>query len=136
MHDDESVQTGPQVVDYYSDAFWQSLQLTHRRWLQNIEDTKKYKAREKSFPSKRDSNQRDQLTCDFVDHHKLRIFQARRAPSVGSSGDSYERCRNGGRDSRPGTSLQRDAPAHEVPQDHRDDRSPCARTRLKAAYAA
>ena len=111
MHDDESVQTGPQVVDYYSDAFWQSLQLTHRRWLQDIEDTKKYKAREKSFPSERDSNQRDQLACNFVNHHKLRIFQARWAGSARSGWDSDQSYHDDGCDSRPGPSLYRDAPA-------------------------
>ena len=88
MHNDESIQSRPQVIDDDSDAFWQALQLPHRRWLQNIEDTKKYKAREKSFPSEGDSNQRDQLTGDFVNHHKLRIFQARRTPSPGGGGNS------------------------------------------------
>jgi hypothetical protein len=74
MHARQGVQPGCQVVYYDSDAFRQSLQLSHRRRLHNIEDTEKYKAREKSFPSQRDSNQRDQLTGHFVNHDKLWIL--------------------------------------------------------------
>src|SRR5256885_1051937 len=118
MHDDESVQSSPEVIDYDSSAFRQTLQLTNRRRLQNVEDTKKYKAGEKGFPSEGDGNQRDQLTGDFVNHDELRIFQAGSQYHARSGGDSDQRYRKGGCNRRPGTSLQRDTPACQRPQNN------------------
>ncbi len=79
MHDSQRVKTGGDIVQHDADAFRKRLQLSHRRWLDDIEDTKKYKARQKRFPRKRHSDQSYQLTRDLIDHHKLRIFCSRAA---------------------------------------------------------
>jgi len=79
MQNSESVQTGGYVVQHDSGAFGKRFQLSHRRRLDDVEDTKKYKAREKRFPRERHRDQSYQLTRNLIDHHKLRIFYARAA---------------------------------------------------------
>ncbi len=111
MHNCESVKPGSEIVDDDSRPFGQALQLPYRRRLQNVEDTKKYKAREEGFPTKRYGNQCDELASHFVDHYKLRIFDASSAYHTGSGGDSDERNHDGGSDRGPRTRIGRDAPA-------------------------
>ena len=90
MHDRERIKPRPQIIHHDSGAFRQPLQSPDWKRLQNIEDTKKYKAREKGFPSERDGDQRDQLSGDFVNHDELRIFHAGspRYPRGGGNSDA------------------------------------------------
>ena len=74
MHDYESENAGCHIVKYDSGAVWKLLQLPHRRRLDDIERSKKYKTREKSFPCHRDRDQGDQLSGNLVDNDELRVF--------------------------------------------------------------
>ncbi len=74
MHYHQGENSGRNIIEDDSGAFWKSFQLPHRRRLDDIESPKKYKTREKSFPRERDGDERDQLSGDFVDHDELRIF--------------------------------------------------------------
>jgi hypothetical protein len=77
MHRSQRVKASSHVVQRDPGAFGKRLQLSHRRRLDDIEDTKKYKGRQKRFPRERHRNQRHQLTSNLIDHHKLRIFYPR-----------------------------------------------------------
>src|SRR6478672_2892031 len=59
LHDNQAVEPGRNIVDHDPSTFRQLFQLPDRRWLHDIEDTKKYKARQKRFPSQRSPNQRN-----------------------------------------------------------------------------
>ena len=76
MHDGERIKSRSQVVHHNASAFGQPLQSPNRKRLQNIEDTEKYKAREKGFPSERNGDERNQLPGDFIDDDELRVFRA------------------------------------------------------------
>ena len=76
MHHDHSVKTGGNIINYYPDAFRQVFQLTNRRWLYDIEPTKKYKAQQQRFPRHRNRNESDELACNLVDHDELRVLKA------------------------------------------------------------
>jgi len=88
MHNSESVQAGGHVVQHNPETFRKRLQLSHRRRLDDIEDTKKYKARQKRFPRQRNGDQSYQLAGDLVDHHKLRIFYSRAARDLRGRGNA------------------------------------------------
>jgi len=57
MHRSQRVKTGGYVIQYNPTAFRKRFQLSHRRRLDDIEGTKKYKAREKRFPCERHGDQ-------------------------------------------------------------------------------
>ncbi len=59
-----------------------------RRWLDDIERSKKYKTGEKSFPRERDGDEGDELSGDFVDDDELGIFAAGGARYTGGGGDA------------------------------------------------
>ncbi len=82
MHQDESVQACAQIIHHNADAFGEPLQPANRRRLQYVEDTKKYKASQKRFPSQRNRDQGDQLTRYLIDDDELRVFE------VGGASDS------------------------------------------------
>src|SRR5437588_3546412 len=88
LHTRKCIKPLPYVVDHDSRALREALQLANRRRLDDIEGSKKYKAREKGFPGYRDSYQSDQLTCYFVDDHELRIVKASFACDSSSCRDS------------------------------------------------
>ena len=50
LHDCESVNSGRDVIEHDPGPFWKPFQLPHRGRLDDVEDSKKYKAREESFP--------------------------------------------------------------------------------------
>ncbi len=93
MHNCESVQPGGHVVEHDTAALGKRFQLSHWRRFEDIEDTKKYKARQKGFPSQRYRDQSDQLAGHFIDHHKLRVFFPRtsRDPGCGRNADERDR---------------------------------------------
>ena len=74
MHNGERIQSRSQVVHHYTCAVGQPLQPANRKRLPDIEDTEEYKAREKSFPSQRDGNECNELSCNFIDDDELRVF--------------------------------------------------------------
>ena len=74
MHPNESEKPGRNIIEDDSGAFWKLLQSPHRRRLDDIEGSEKYKTREQSFPRQRDGDERNQLSGDFVDDDELRIF--------------------------------------------------------------
>ena len=90
MHHHKGVETGRNVVEHDSGAFGKRFQLAHRRWLDDIETSEKYKTREKSFPLKGDGDQGDQLSGDFVDYDKLWILQAGGAGDLRGCGDANQ----------------------------------------------
>ena len=77
MHYDQGENSRRNIVEDDSRAVRKFLQLPHRRRLDDIEHSKKYKAREKSFPCEWHGDQGDQLSSDLVDHDELGIFSAR-----------------------------------------------------------
>ena len=79
LHDGQTVKPGRDIVDHNPGSFRQPFELPHRVWFHDIERSKKYKARQKRFPSQRCANQRNQLPRSLVDHDELRIFDARGA---------------------------------------------------------
>ena len=93
MHRSQRIETRGNIVQHNPGTFWKRLQLSHRRRLYDIESSKKYKARQKGFPSKRHGNQSNQLTRDFIDHHELRIFYSRPSRHLRGGGDADERDR-------------------------------------------
>jgi len=95
MHNSQSEEPGGHVIQHNPSPLRNRFQLSHRRWLQDIEDTKKYKARKKRFPRQRHGNQSYQLPRNLVDHHKLRIFSpgAARDQRSGGNADQRNQCR-------------------------------------------
>ena len=91
MHSNEGENPCRHIIEYDSGALGKSLQLPHRRGLDDIEGSEKYKTREKSFPCEGNGNQRDQLSGDLVDHDELRIFGGGRTGDAGGGGNADER---------------------------------------------
>ena len=76
MHDGKRIKSRSQIIHHNAGALGQPLQSPNRKRLPNIEDTEKYKAGEKSFPSQRDGDERNQLPSNFINDDELRILQA------------------------------------------------------------
>ena len=74
MYDSQRIKSGREVVEHDTGTFWKLLQLPDRRRLDDIEGSEKYKAREKSFPSERDGDDCNQLSCNFIDDYEFRVF--------------------------------------------------------------
>src|SRR5512144_3185955 len=86
----QRVKPGADVVEHDSHSLRRVFQTPERWRLHNVDDTKKYKARQQSFPIERRANERNQLARDFVDDNKTRIFSIRLARNPRGSGDSDE----------------------------------------------
>ena len=95
MHRAQRVETRGNIVQHNPCAFRKRLQLSHRRRFNDIEGTKKYKARQKRFPCERHGDQSNQLTRHFIDHHKLRIFYSRASRDLCSRGNADQRDHHG-----------------------------------------
>ena len=78
MHDKKCKNSRRYIIQDDTGAFGKSLQLPYRGRLENIEDSKKYKTRQKSFPRQGYSYQCDELSRNLVDHHKLRVLHGGR----------------------------------------------------------
>ena len=90
MHDRERIKPRSQIVYHNARALGQPLKPSNRKRLEDIEDTEKYKAREKSFPSERDGDERNQLSSGFVNDNELWVFRAAGACYQRSRGNSNE----------------------------------------------
>src|ERR1700730_5315507 len=64
------------------------------RRLNDIEYSKKYKAQEQRLPRYRHRDQSDELPGNFVDHHKLRVFQATGPGDAGGGRNSSHNRQN------------------------------------------
>jgi hypothetical protein len=95
MHRNERENPGCNIIEDDSGAFWKSLQLPHRRRLDDIERSKKYKTRQQSFPRQGDSNERNELSSDFVDDDELRIFGGGGTGYASGGGDADQRDEQG-----------------------------------------
>ncbi len=93
MHHAQRVETRGNVVQHNPGTFRKRFQLSHRRRFDDIENTKKYKARQKRFPCERHGDESEQLTRYFIDHHKLRIFSSGASRNLGRrrNGDQRDR---------------------------------------------
>ena len=87
VHDGQSIQPRSHVVDHDAGAFRKTFEAPDRGRLRDIERSKKYKAQQQRFPRHGNPDQCDELSGDFVNHHKLRILEAGRPgdPSGGSN---------------------------------------------------
>jgi hypothetical protein len=94
MHHYESENSCRDIIEHDSGAFGKSLQLAHRRRLEDIERSEKYKTREKSFPCQGDGDEGDELSGDLVDYDELWVFSARGARYARGGGDSDQRDQN------------------------------------------
>jgi len=135
MHSCECENSCRDIIEHNSGTFWKFLQLPHWRRLDDVEHSKKYKTREKSFPCERDGDQRDQLPCDLIDDHELRIFRGRCARHAGSSGDTDQRDQHGEDDGNRSSQGRRKFVCNSCPDYDRDSRRPGARARTQTADA-
>ncbi len=129
MHGSQRVETGGNIVQYDPSAFRNSLQLSHRRRFDDIEGTKKYKARQKRFPCERHGDQSYQLTGDLINHHNLRIFCPRASCYLRSRGNADQRDQHGQGDRNRCPQRGRKRVGQRRPQQHGCRRSPGPRPR-------
>lgn len=74
MHHCKCIEAGRDIIDYDPSPPGKFLELAHGRRFDDIEDSKKYKTEDKSFPREGDGDKGDELTGDLIDHNELRIF--------------------------------------------------------------
>jgi len=131
LHHRQRVNSCRNIVQHDPRTFWKALQLPHRWRLDNVENTKKYKTQEESFPSERDGDQCDQLACNFVDYHKLWIFHARCACHLRSGGNPNQRDQQCQRDRYRSSQKRRrrQGISSPRPKPNRRRRSPSPRPR-------
>ena len=91
MHPNQSQDSCRHIVKHNSHSLRKLLQLPNRRRLNDIEGSEKYKTREKSFPCKRDRDQRDELSGDLINDNHLRIFAAQSSCDSRRSGNADQR---------------------------------------------
>jgi hypothetical protein len=123
------------IIEHNSGTFWESLQLPHWRRLDDVERSKKYKTREKSFPCEWDGDQRDQLACNLVDDNELRILHGCRACHTGRGRNTDERYQSGEGDGNRGAQGRRKFVCNSRPDYDRDSRRPRARAWTQATDA-
>src|SRR5450631_2304918 len=88
MHHSEGKNSCCHVIEHDSGALGEFLQLAHRRRLDDVEPSKKYKTGEESFPCQRDGDEGDELSGDLVDYDELGIFAAGGTRYAGGGGDA------------------------------------------------
>ena len=131
-----AVKTGPDIVDHDTRSFGKTFELSHRGRLHDIEPSKKYKAQQQRFPRHWSRNQSDELAGDFVDHDKLRIFQAAGPCHAGGGGNSDASTATAAKsDRRPGLPRGRERASQEPPQENGGGRAPGSGSRTQAPNA-
>lgn len=112
MHHNQSVNSCRDIVEHDPGPLWKRFQLTHRRRLDNVKRSEKYKSGQESFPAERGGYERDELSGDFVDDDHLWIFVANGARDTRrgrNSDQGYKRSqRNNQRCVQAGMSEVRD----------------------------
>ena len=83
MHYEQRINACANIIQYDARAFGNFFQLAHRRRLQNVESTEKYKTQKQRFPIQWDGDETDELAGDFVDDNESRIFEPARARNLG-----------------------------------------------------
>src|SRR5208282_59836 len=126
MYDGERIKSRSQVVDYNAGALGQPFQSADGKRFPHIEDTKKYKAREKSFPSERDGDKSNELSGNFIDDDELRILGSGGARDARSGGNSDEGDGGGGGDRGPRPAGSGNMGTGQSPHHNRGDRTPGA----------
>ena len=76
LHQDQRVKSRSHIIHHNPCAFRQALQSAQRERLDDIEATKKYKARQKVFPIEWRRDERNHLPGNFVNDYKARVFAA------------------------------------------------------------
>src|ERR1700751_4852714 len=133
MHRNERENPRRNIVEYDPGAFWKSLQLSDQRRLHDIEDSKKYKTGGKSFPCERDSDERDQLSGDFVDDYELGIFGGGSAGHAGGGGDADQDDESGEGEGNRDLQRRRYAIDGCSPDQDRRGGGPCSWAGMEAA---
>jgi hypothetical protein len=133
LHQDERADAGGYVVQNNSSTFGQLLQLPHWRRLHNIEGSKKYKTRQKTFPCHRSADERDQLARDFVNDDVLRIFIAGCARNPGCRGNTDRGSQNRERERSSRAQIGRQTATDGSPPKDGGRRSPGPRPGLQPA---
>jgi hypothetical protein len=88
LHYSQTIKAGSHVVHHNADSLGEAFELTHRRRLDDIECSKKYKAQQQRLPCDRSRNQSDKLAGDFVDDYNLRVLATARARHLCGSRNS------------------------------------------------
>jgi hypothetical protein len=98
LHYCERVNSRRDIVEHDPGSFRQSFQLTDGRRFDDVEDSKKYKTGEESFPREGNRDKRDQLPGDFVDDDDAGIFLRQGASNPRGRGNADKGYDHGERD--------------------------------------
>jgi len=88
LHTNQCIKPSRYVIQYDAKTLGQVFQLACGSRFENVKPSEKYKAQQERFPRYGCANQRDQLTGDFVDHDKLRIFDSGSASDTCARGNA------------------------------------------------
>lgn len=136
MHAKKCKNSRRHIVKHDSSALGKSLQLPYGRRLKDIEGSKKYKTRKKSFPSQGNSDQSDELSRNFVDDYELRILYGDSTGDPGGGGDADQGDQNSEADRQGRSKCLRCQMCDYCPDCDRDSRGPSARGRPQPPDAA
>jgi hypothetical protein len=95
MHYSRGKNSCRHIVEHDSGALGEFLQLAHRRRLDDVERSKKYKTGEESFPCQGNGDESDELSGDFIDDDELGIFAAGGAGDAGGGRDADQNDEDG-----------------------------------------
>lgn len=95
LHYRKSVYSCCDIVEHNPASFWQSFELSDGRRLEDVEDSKKYKTGEESFPRKWDGHEGYELSRYLVDDDEARIFYVGGVRNPGG-GRNPDECDNSG----------------------------------------
>lgn len=135
LHPQHGVYPSCDVVHNDPQSFSKPFQLSNWRWLQNIEYTKKYKARKQRFPRQRSEQQRNPLPGNFVDDDELRILQFRSSRDASRGRNAGGDCNHDQASQNSGLPGERETSADAQPDEDRDQRRPSPWPRLQPSNA-
>ena len=92
LHHGQAVKASSHIVDHDTRSFGETFEAAYRWRLHDIESSKKYKAQQQRFPRCRHRDQGNELTGNFVDHYKLRVFHTTGPGHPGGSRNSGKYC--------------------------------------------
>src|SRR5271165_5094509 len=73
---DQRIRSRTEIIHHDTRSFGKAFETPHRRGLQDVESTKKYKAQEQPLPHDRTRNQRHQLSRNLINYHMRGVFLA------------------------------------------------------------